>query len=76
MTAQPTAIPFKAAEKSTAKPPYELICSTAHLLKRLGMELKEAYREAFDHFEIEREDLFHNALHIVPQVVFSLRPRR
>jgi MarR family transcriptional regulator, lower aerobic nicotinate degradation pathway regulator len=48
MTAQPTAIPFKAAEKSTAKPPYELICSTAHLLKRLGMELKEAYREAFE----------------------------
>ena len=48
MTAQPTAIPVKAAEKPTAKPPYELICSTAHLLKRLGMELKEAYREAFE----------------------------
>jgi len=48
MTAQPTAIPFKAAEKTGAKPPYELICSTAHLLKRLGMELKEAYREAFE----------------------------
>src|SRR5260370_16119664 len=48
MTAQPSAIPVKAAEKTGAKPPYELICSTAHLLKRLGMELKEAYREAFE----------------------------
>jgi SAM-dependent methyltransferase len=28
------------------------------------------------HFEIEREERFHNALRIVPQVVFSLRPRR
>src|SRR5260370_1088592 len=48
MTAQPSAIPVKAAEKTGAKPPYELICSTAHLLKRLGMELKEAYRGAFE----------------------------
>jgi DNA-binding MarR family transcriptional regulator len=48
MTAQPAQIPVKAAEKTGAKPPYELICSTAHLLKRLGMELKEAYREAFE----------------------------
>jgi SAM-dependent methyltransferase len=26
-------------------------------------------------FEIEREERFHNALHIVPQVIFTLRPR-
>lgn len=28
------------------------------------------------HFDVEHEERFHNALHIVPQVVFSLRPRR
>jgi DNA-binding MarR family transcriptional regulator len=44
MTAQPTEI----AVKEAVKPPYELICSTTHLLKRLGMEIKEAYREAFE----------------------------
>jgi MarR family transcriptional regulator, lower aerobic nicotinate degradation pathway regulator len=44
MTAQPPEITVKKA----VKPPYELICSTAHLLKRLGMEIKEAYREAFE----------------------------
>jgi DNA-binding MarR family transcriptional regulator len=44
MTAQPPEIVVKKA----VKPPYELICSTAHLLKRLGMEIKEAYREAFE----------------------------
>lgn len=27
------------------------------------------------HFEVEREESFHNVLHIVPQIVFSLRPR-
>src|SRR5258705_13733677 len=48
MTAQSPEIPVKSAEKPTANPPYELVCSTAHLLKRLGMELKEAYREAFE----------------------------
>lgn len=48
VTAQPTAIPVKSAETHGAKPPYELICSTAHLFKRLGMEIKEAYREAFE----------------------------
>jgi DNA-binding MarR family transcriptional regulator len=44
MTAQPTEITVK----KTVKPPYELICSTTHLLKRLGMGIKEAYREAFE----------------------------
>jgi MarR family transcriptional regulator, lower aerobic nicotinate degradation pathway regulator len=44
MTVQPPEITVKKA----VKPPYELICSTAHLLKRLGMEIKEAYREAFE----------------------------
>jgi DNA-binding MarR family transcriptional regulator len=44
MTVQPPEI----AVKKAVKPPYELICSTAHLLKRLGMEIKEAYREAFE----------------------------
>jgi DNA-binding MarR family transcriptional regulator len=44
MTVQPPEIIVKKA----VKPPYELICSTAHLLKRLGMEIKEAYREAFE----------------------------
>src|SRR5713226_2626653 len=48
MTAQPATIPVKAAEKTGAKPPYELVCSTTHLLKRLGMEIKEAYGEAFE----------------------------
>jgi hypothetical protein len=27
------------------------------------------------HFEVESEERFHNALHIVPQVIFTLRPR-
>ena len=44
MTAQPPEITVK----KTVKPPYELVCSSAHLLKRLGMEIKEAYREAFE----------------------------
>jgi MarR family transcriptional regulator, lower aerobic nicotinate degradation pathway regulator len=44
MTAQPPEITVKKA----VKPPYELVCSSAHLLKRLGMEIKEAYREAFE----------------------------
>jgi DNA-binding MarR family transcriptional regulator len=44
MTVQPPEITVKEA----VKPPYVLICSTAHLLKRLGMEIKEAYREAFE----------------------------
>jgi DNA-binding MarR family transcriptional regulator len=44
MTVQPPEI----AVKKAVKPPYELICSTAHLLKRLGMEIKEAYHEAFE----------------------------
>ena len=44
MTVQPPEITVKKA----VKPPYELICSTTHLLKRLGMEIKESYREAFE----------------------------
>jgi MarR family transcriptional regulator, lower aerobic nicotinate degradation pathway regulator len=44
MTVQPPEITVKKA----AKPPYELVCSSSHLLKRLGMEIKEAYREAFE----------------------------
>jgi len=44
MTVQPPEI----AVKKAVKPPYELVCSTAHLLKRLGMEIKEAYGEAFE----------------------------
>jgi DNA-binding MarR family transcriptional regulator len=44
MTVQPPEITVKKA----VKPPYELVCSSTHLLKRLGMELKEAYREAFE----------------------------
>jgi DNA-binding MarR family transcriptional regulator len=44
MTAQPPEITVK----KTVKPPYELVCSSTHLLKRLGMEIKEAYREAFE----------------------------
>ena len=48
MTAQPTDIPLKSLEKTTVKPPYELVCSSSHLLKRLGMAMKDAYREAFE----------------------------
>jgi MarR family transcriptional regulator, lower aerobic nicotinate degradation pathway regulator len=48
MTAQPPVIALKTAEKPGVKPPYELVCSTTHLLKRLGMEIKESYREAFE----------------------------
>ena len=44
MTAQPPEITVK----KSVKPPYELVCSSTHLLKRLGMEIKEAYREAFE----------------------------
>jgi DNA-binding MarR family transcriptional regulator len=48
MTVQPPEIAPEITIKKAVKPPYELICSTAHLLKRLGMEIKEAYREAFE----------------------------
>ena len=44
MTAQPPEITVK----KSVKPPYELVCSSTHLFKRLGMEIKEAYREAFE----------------------------
>jgi DNA-binding MarR family transcriptional regulator len=48
MTAQSPQIAVKSPEKATVKPPYELVCSNTHLLKRLGMEMKETYREAFE----------------------------
>src|SRR6185437_2857347 len=48
MTAQPPEIALKSPERPTVKPPYELVCSSSHLLKRLGMAIKESYREAFE----------------------------
>jgi DNA-binding MarR family transcriptional regulator len=35
-------------QKQGVKPPYELVCSTAYLLKRLGGKIKERSLEAFD----------------------------
>jgi DNA-binding MarR family transcriptional regulator len=46
MNAQAPVVP--APTKPLAKPPYELVCSSAHLLKRLGMELKDVYTQAFE----------------------------
>ncbi|MDX6491698.1 MAG: hypothetical protein QOD43_1943 [Gaiellaceae bacterium] len=34
--------------KVGVKPPYELVCSTAFLLKRLGMQVKERTMEAYE----------------------------
>jgi MarR family transcriptional regulator, lower aerobic nicotinate degradation pathway regulator len=34
--------------KPGVKPPYELVCSTTHLLKRLGMKIKDRSVEAFE----------------------------
>jgi DNA-binding MarR family transcriptional regulator len=48
MTAQPPVITAKSAEKPGVKPPYELVCSPAYLLKRLGWAIKDASLEAFD----------------------------
>ena len=35
-------------QKPGVKPPYELVCSTAYLLKRLGGKIKERSLEAFE----------------------------
>jgi DNA-binding MarR family transcriptional regulator len=48
MTAQPPVIAAKSAEKAAVKPPYELVCSPAYLLKRLGWAIKDASLEAFE----------------------------
>jgi MarR family transcriptional regulator, lower aerobic nicotinate degradation pathway regulator len=48
MTAQPPVIAAKSAEKPGVKPPYELVCSPAYLLKRLGWAIKDASLEAFE----------------------------
>jgi DNA-binding MarR family transcriptional regulator len=48
MTAQPPVIAAKSAEKPSVKPPYELVCSPAYLLKRLGWAIKDASLEAFE----------------------------
>jgi MarR family transcriptional regulator, lower aerobic nicotinate degradation pathway regulator len=40
--------PVAPAPKPLVKPPHELVCSSAHLLKRLGLELKEVYTQAFE----------------------------
>jgi DNA-binding MarR family transcriptional regulator len=48
MTAQPPVIAAKTAEKPGVKPPYELVCSPAYLLKRLGWAIKDASLEAFE----------------------------
>ena len=34
--------------KVGVKPPYELVCSTAFLVKRLGMQVKERTTEAYE----------------------------
>jgi DNA-binding MarR family transcriptional regulator len=34
--------------KAAVKPPYELVCSTAYLLKRLGWKIKDRTVEAFE----------------------------
>jgi DNA-binding MarR family transcriptional regulator len=48
MTVQPPVIAAKSAEKPGVKPPYELVCSPAYLLKRLGWAIKDASLEAFE----------------------------
>jgi DNA-binding MarR family transcriptional regulator len=48
MTAQPPVIAAKSAEKPGVKPPYELVCSAAYLLKRLGWAIKDASLAAFE----------------------------
>jgi DNA-binding MarR family transcriptional regulator len=48
MTAQPPVIAARSAEKPGVKPPYELVCSPAYLLKRLGWAIKDASLEAFE----------------------------
>lgn len=49
MTAQPAPeITLKPGHKPAVKPPYELVCSPAYLLKRLGWAIKDASMEAFE----------------------------
>jgi DNA-binding MarR family transcriptional regulator len=48
MTAQSPVIAARSAEKPGVKPPYELVCSPAYLLKRLGWAIKDASLEAFE----------------------------
>jgi MarR family transcriptional regulator, lower aerobic nicotinate degradation pathway regulator len=49
VTAQPVPdTSLKSVDKPGVKPPYELVCSPAYLLKRLGGAMKEASLAAFD----------------------------
>ena len=48
MTTTPPPTAVKSALKPGVKPPYELVCSNAHLLKRLGWAIKDASLEAFE----------------------------
>jgi DNA-binding MarR family transcriptional regulator len=48
MTAQQAESPVKTLVKPRVKPPYELVCSPAFLLKRLGWAMKDATMEAFE----------------------------
>jgi DNA-binding MarR family transcriptional regulator len=41
-------IPAKTEPKAGVKPPYELVCSPAYLLKRLGWAIKDASAAAFE----------------------------
>jgi DNA-binding MarR family transcriptional regulator len=46
----PTSPPItaKSEPKPGVKPPYELVCSTAYLLKRLGWAIKDASADAYE----------------------------
>ena len=48
MTESPPQIVLTPVAKPGVKPPYELVCSPAYLLKRLGWAIKDASIEAFD----------------------------
>ena len=43
-----TSIDNPVVVKPAVKPPYELVCSTSYLLKRLGWKIKDRSVEAFD----------------------------
>ena len=43
-----TPAPNPVVVKAPAKPPYELVCSTSYLLKRLGWAIKDRSLEAFE----------------------------
>jgi len=54
------AIPTKpAVMQRTTKPPYELVCSTSFLLKRLGWAVKD---RTFEAFEAAGESPYHHAV--------------